>query len=171
MEHCQLSMQARKTGLRTPCVSSTTFRLTELPTRPKRSPFCSLHAVLQRFAGLAAYCPWSGWNPAEKNAKILNSKKGGIHTTTAGKHPGADGRPQLQEESRGSFTPTCYRCGDPHTAPKEHIYKSLRFVHSPMSPFIFKQVYKKFTMLVYLSSSTMNLQAKIGVYKAVNSCK
>ena len=59
----------------------------------------------------------------------------------------------------------------PHTAPKEHIYKSLRFVHSPMSPFILKQVYKKFTTLVYLSSSTMNLQAKIGVYKAVNSCK
>ena len=57
------------------------------------------------------------------------------------------------------------------TAPKEHIYKSLRFVHSPMSLFIFKQVYKKFTMLVYSSSSTMNLQAKIGVYKAVNSCK
>ena len=57
------------------------------------------------------------------------------------------------------------------TAPKEHIYKSLRFVHSPMSPFIFKQVYKKFTTLVYLSSSTMNLQAKIGVYKAVNYCK
>ena len=57
------------------------------------------------------------------------------------------------------------------TAPKEHIYKSLRFVHSPMSLFIFKQVYKKFTTLVYSSSSTMNLQAKIGVYKAVNSCK
>ena len=57
------------------------------------------------------------------------------------------------------------------TAPKEHIYKSLRFVHSPMSLFIFKQVYKKFTTLVYSTSSTMNLQAKIGVYKAVNSCK
>ena len=61
-----------------------------------------------------------GIEAAEKNAKIR--KQGGIYYSTA--------RADRAKQEKNSFTPTCYRCGDPHYATEcKHKSSTCNFCH------------------------------------------